>query len=197
MLKIEMVWRYILSHAYEFKKLTFTQQDIAQNLKLSTSTVFQSLKNPRRMGAIAVTGRNFSLIDFEKLLLYWATVRNLQKDVMYETSVKSDVFSIEGSMPPDIVFTAYSGFRMLFNDVPSDYDHVYLYAGDTSEIEKRFPKNKGIINLTVLSSDPFLPSFGSIAPPVQIFADLWNLKEWYAKDFRDALKQKLLEKLGG
>jgi hypothetical protein len=30
-----------------------------------------------------------------------------------------------------------------------------------------------------------------LAPIAQIFVDLWNIREWYAKDYLDALSRRL------
>jgi hypothetical protein len=65
---------------------------------------------------------------------------------------------------------------------------------DTEEIEKirrRFPPQKGISNLFILEADLFLKTFGALTPLPQLFADLWNLKDWYAKDFLEALKRRI------
>ncbi len=77
------------------------------------------------------------------------------------------------------------------------YDKVYVYAdGKTlAEIKKRFPKQKGTPNFFVLKSDSELSRFGGIAPESQIFCDLWNAKDWYAKDFLKGLKEKIIKSL--
>jgi hypothetical protein len=60
------------------------------------------------------------------------------------------------------------------------------------EIKKRFPKLPGGANLFVFKSDAALEKYGSIAPEAQIFSDLWNLKDWYAKDFLNRLKERII-----
>jgi len=45
-------------------------------------------------------------------------------------------------------------------------------------------------NLFILKKDKALDKYPSI-PLSQIFVDLWNLKEWYAKDFLNALENKI------
>jgi len=195
MKKNEIIWRYILSEGLA-KNLKarpqpiFTQKDIAKKFNCSTSTVFNALKIPRKMGAIEVTGRFFRLRDAEKLLLLWATRRSLKKDIIYETSVDLPVRSIESSMPPDIIFGAFSAYRLFYDDAPADYSTVYVYSKHIDEIKKRFPPKKGISNLFVVNPDPFLADFGKATPPVQMYVDLWNLREWYAKDFLRALREK-------
>ena len=195
MTKKEIIWREILYEAIENRCFKFTQKELAEKLSVSLSTVFNALKIPRSSGAIKVTGRNFSLIDAEKLLYLWSTQRNIQKDRIYETRASIGAKEIEGLMPEGIIFSAYSAYRQKYNEAPADYDKVYVYANDLelNEIKKRFPKQKGESNLFVMEKDPGMESFGATASDVQIFCDLWNLKDWYAKDFLNKLKEKLFK----
>lgn len=191
MSKKETIWRHILTEAFEKRRYTFTQKDLAAHFAFSTSTIFNALKAPRGMGAIEVTGRFFRLIDAEKLLLLWATHRNMKKDIIYRTHSDAPARKIEGEIPPDITFGAFSAYRLKYNETPADYSLVYVYAEDADSVKKRFPPQKGYQNIFVLKSDPFLEQYGKITPDVQTFVDLWNITEWYAKDFREALKSKL------
>lgn len=192
MTKKEIIWRYILSEALQKKRNTFMQKDIAEHFNFSTSTVFNALKIPRAIGAVKVTGRNFRICDLEKLLLLWATLRNLKKDIVYSTHSSNSVQEIEGAMPGDIIYGAFSAYRLTYGDAPADYSIVYVYSDNLSEIKKRFPLQKGYQNIFVLKPDPHLKSYGSAAPAPQIFADIWNAPEWYGKDFINALKEKLM-----
>ncbi|MEK7596456.1 MAG: hypothetical protein AAB564_02845 [Patescibacteria group bacterium] len=129
----------------------------------------------------------------EKFLFLWATQRNVQKDIVYQTNFPANTQEIEGMMPEEIIFACYGAYVKKYEEAPADYDKVYVYADETNleEIKKRFPKNKGYSNLIVLKSDSYLKNFGPITPNVQLFADLWNLEDWYAKEFLTALKQKM------
>jgi hypothetical protein len=193
MSKKELIWRHILVEALERKKFEFTQSEIAEKLKVSLSTVFNALKIPRVQGAVKVTGRNFSLVDEEKLLYIWATQRNIGKELVYKTYVKSNPLEIEGMMPANAIFGAYSAYSKKYKDAPADYDKVYAYADSETveEIKKRFSKSKGNYNIFILKSDPELSKFGGTTPDVQTFADLWNLSDWQAKEFLNKLKEKL------
>jgi hypothetical protein len=193
MTKKELIWREILFQAIENKKFEFTQKYLAEKFGFSLSTVFNALKVPRESGAIKVTGRNFSVIDAEKFLYIWATQRNLEKEIIFKTCVPVPVSKIEGRMPAEIIFGGPSAYVLRYKNAPADYAKVYTYAKEAGleEIKKRFPQTKGEANLFVLKSDPLLLQFGNITPAVQIFADLWNMKDWYAKDFLNALKNKL------
>jgi len=194
MFKKELIWRTILQQAIESKQLEFTQKELSERLRVSLSTVFNALKIPRSQGAIKVTGRNFFLTDIEKFLYIWATQRNIEKETVYKTYVRASAKEIEGAQPSGAIFTAYSAFDQKYSEAPADYDKVYVYADKATlaEIKKRFPSKKGDANLFVLKSDDLLKKFGAIAPEAQIFADLWNLKDWYAKDFLRALKEKII-----
>ena len=100
-------------------------------------------------------------------------------------------------MLPAAIYGAYSAFVKKYQEAPADYDKVYVYFTEEKidEIKNRFPPQKGYINLIVLNTDPWLESFGKITPDCQTFADLWNLPEWYAKDFLDSLKDRIIKQL--
>ncbi|MBI2637984.1 winged helix-turn-helix domain-containing protein [Candidatus Peregrinibacteria bacterium] len=194
MTKKETIWRFVLHEALTKRTLTFTQKKIAERFAYSTSTVFNALKIPRKLGAVEVTGRFFRLRDAEKLLLLWATQRNLERDIIYKTHVDLPVKKIESGMPADAIFGAFSAYRFAHGDAPADYSVVYVYAQNTDKIAQRFPlqkAKKATPNLYVLKSDAHLASFGKTTPDVQTFVDLWNMSEWYAKDFLEALKLKI------
>ncbi len=189
--KKEIIWREILFQSIEQKKHQFTQKALAEKFGYSLSTVFNALKIPRASGAIEVRGKYFLVRDQEKFLNIWGTFRNLSKDIIYQTRVDAPVVEIEGLMPADAIYTAYSAYRLKFNDAPADYDKVYIYSNNLEEIKKRFPSQKGNPNLIVLKPDAELFKFGSLFPLPQMYTDLWNMADWYAKDFVNALKNKI------
>lgn len=191
MFKKEIIWREILFQAIEKKKKQFRQKDLAAKFNFSLSTVFHALKIPRSTGAIKVGGRFFTVVDLEKFLVIWATFRNLEKDIIYKTHVDLLPIKIEGEMPDSVIYTAYSAYRLKFKEAPADYDKVCVYTKNLDRIKKRFPLKKGYENLIVLKADKFLKNYNSIPPFAQIYVDLWNLKEWYAHDFLEALKKKI------
>ncbi len=193
MTKKEIIWRDILYQAIEKKEVTFRQKDLAEKFGFSLSTVFNALKIPRGLGAIEVTGRDFRIRDAEKFLYVWATHRKISKEEVYRIHSPKSVREIESEMPAGIVFGAYSAYTKKYKDAPADYDKVYVYAGEKEliEIKKRFPGGRGYENLFVLKKDPLLDKFGSVTPDVQTFVDLWNLSDWYAKEFLNGLKEKL------
>lgn len=192
MTKKEIVWREILFQATTNKITEFTQKGLANKFGFSLSTIFNALKIARQSNAIKVTGRNFTIQDAEKFLYIWATQRNTEKEISYQTRVNKNIREIERLMPPSAIFACYSACAMKYG-ASSDYDKVYVYADDEAlaKIKKRFPPHVGYANLIVLKSDPLLKEFGETNPDVQTFVDLWNMKDWYAKEFLNKLKEKM------
>lgn len=196
MLKIEFIWRELLFRVIEQKDAYFTLTELAQKFKLSTSVVSHALIPLRGLGIIKIGKLKSRTVDVERLLFFWATRRNVQKDVIYKTYSTLPVMEREASMPPRVIPTAYSFCRLYLNEVASDYENIYFYTKDMTEVEPRFPKvEKKVPNIFVLSEDPYLASYRK-PPLAQVFADLWNLPEWYAKDFSEALLLKIKGELG-
>jgi len=190
MKKNELVYREILYQAIERKNRRLSQMYLSKELKMSLSTVNLSLKQLRKMNSVEVKARGFVVKDARKILYYWASERELEKDIVYKTRVEKPVRRIESEMPPGTIFTSFSGYKYTFKDVPADYSEVYVY-GDEKEMRKRFPANNKTPNLFVLSKDSIIDRYGKKATVAQIFVDLWNQKEWYAKDFLKALEARL------
>lgn len=195
MKKIEIIWRELLFEAIEKKHREFTQKELAAKFGFSTSTIFQALKSLRKMGAVRVTGRNFILEDWEKVLYHWASERRFSKDIIFQGCVDLDVGQIEGVVPPDSVFGFYKAALAYLNLAPADYDKVYLYTNNLGSILERYRVIKGQPNLFVIKADEFMPKYGGATTICQTFVDLWNLPDWYAKEYTRALKEKMDELL--
>jgi len=193
MKKIEIIWRELLFQVLAKKNRQFAQKDLAEKFSFSTSTVFQALKVPRKMGAVRVTGRYFILEDPEKLLYHWASVRDFKKEIIFTGHLDLPVLEIEGRMPPEIIFGAFSAARRLLTVPPADYDRVYIYAEKIDSVKQRFKFKKGRENLIVLQADKFLEDYGQLTTLSQTFVDLWNLPDWYAKEYVQSLKEKIDE----
>lgn len=191
MLKTEFVYRELLFQALEKRQRSFTQKELGRGLNVSLSNVNNALRPLRRMNAVKVKPMGFSLVNPKKVLFYWASNRNLGKDVVYSTRVDAPVAEIEKRMAADVVFGAYSGYKFKFKDVPADYSEVYVYASDLNEVRKRFPERKGNANLVVLCKDELLERYGKTGSIAQLFVDLWNLPEWYARDFLKELEARI------
>ncbi|OGD86013.1 hypothetical protein A2696_00340 [Candidatus Curtissbacteria bacterium RIFCSPHIGHO2_01_FULL_41_13] len=196
MKKIEIVWRELLFWSIEKKNRQFTQKELAAKFGFSTSTIFQALKIPRKAGAVRVTGRYFTLEDAEKLLYYWASVRNFEREIILAAHTDLSPFEIEAQMPANVVFGSFTAaYKILGGKVPADYDTVYVYCANLAEIKRRFEIQKGKPNLIVLTPDRFLAPYGQTTTISQTFVDLWNIPVWYAKEYVNSLKEKIDELL--
>jgi hypothetical protein len=193
MKKIEIIWRELLFQTLEKGINRFTQKDLAGKFGFSTSTIFQALKNPRKMGAVIVTGRDFVLQDPEKLLYHWASIRNFSEEIIYKTKVNLPILEIEAQIIPSAVYGCFSSYRLKFNDTPADYDKIYIYSSHKKleELTKRFPAAKSQPNLFILQADKFLSSYGKTTSLAHTFVDLWNLSDWFAKEYVNSLKEKI------
>jgi DNA-binding transcriptional MocR family regulator len=188
MKRIERVYREILHRAIEKKQNFITQKNLSKECITSIGNVYHALKPLESMNAIEKKPRGFKVINPKKILLYWASIRNLQKDIVYQTFLNKPIVEIE-KMMPTCLFTSYSGYKFVFNSTPSDYSEVFIYA-DKEEVERRSPKIENKPNVFVLKTDEHLMKFKQI-PLAQLFVDLWNLSTWYAQDFLKVLEEKI------
>lgn len=191
MRKIEFVYRELLFQAIEKKNHSLTQKGLGEELNVSLSNVNHSLKPLRRMKAVKVNPRNFSIVNPKKILFYWASIRKFQSEIAYTARVESPVQEMEKRMPADVVFTAYTGYKFRFKETPADYSEVYVYCSDLKGLKNRFSLENGNPNLFVLKKDPLMERYGKTACIGQMFVDLWNLPEWYAADFLKALEGRI------
>lgn len=200
MKKKELVYALVLHRFFEQKQAKFTQLELAKQLEISTSTVNNALAPLVKMGAIIVGGMNFRVVDAKKILFYWASARNLRKDVVFSTGVKEGVSFAEKHLPSGVVFTAFTGFKFKFASVPADYGSVYIYADDfaVKQITKRFPQQEAKratshARLFVLKKPEKLELAcdGGVASNALLFVDLWNLRDWQAKEFLSELEKKM------
>ena len=189
MKRLEMVYREILYQAIEKNAPKLTQAELARKLAFSLSTVNKAVQNLAALGAVDVHRRDFHVVDVKKILYYWASIRNLKKDIIYQTRVESPIIELEKTMPNNIVFAGYTAYKYLFKDVPADYSEIYVY-GDQS-LQERFPETIGTPNLFVLKKDELTERYGKKTTIAQTFVDVWNLKEWYAKEFVKAMEERL------
>lgn len=196
---MERVYREMLFQLFENGKSVFTQKNLAKICELSLSTVNHALKPLKKMHAIEIKRRNFVVVNPKKILVYWACIRDLKKDIVYSAFIPKPVEQIESSLPANAVLTAYSAFKLRFKKIPAEYSEVIAY-GDKKDFIERFGKreSKQEPNLIVLELDKHLTKF-SLAPIAQIYVDLWNLEKWYANEFLKAIEGEIngiLAKLG-
>jgi predicted transcriptional regulator len=186
MKRTEEVYMEILFQAMEKKNKSLTQSYLAKTLNVSLSVVNLALQPLRKMNSINVKQRSFDVIDCRKILYCWASVHNLDKDIIYATRAEKSVREIESEMPADAIYAAYSGYKFMFKDVPADYSEVYAYSDSIEEIEKRFPKSSKTPNIFILKKGNIKRMTAAL-----LFVDLWNIREWYAKEFLHAMEARL------
>ena len=194
MKKIETIWHHILTEALKEGRFRYTQQELAVRFHYSLSTIHHALRIPTEMGAIRKAGKFFVLQDFKKLLYYWASVRSLTRDVLYGTAADLPVREIEGLALPGSLYGAYSAATKLLGEPPADYSKVYFYIlpDQLANFQRRFPpRPKNPPNTFALKMLPLLGKYGSTTTLAQTFVDLWNLTDWYARDFTQALEGKI------
>jgi len=195
MLKIEYIWRELLDRVVEKRNPDFTITELAKKYTLSTSVVNHALIPLRNLNIVKINKTSSKVVDWERLLFFWATRRNLKKDIIYSTFANSPVYDREGQMSPEVIPTAFTAFRLYFKKTPADYDHIYFYSDKIGKISKRFPHSKRPSNIFILKPDPYLLKSKKLSL-VQLFVDLWNLPEWYAKDFQEAVLLEIRKRLG-
>ena len=109
------------------QNLNSPKRSLAEKFGFSTSTVNHAFQNPPQYGAIRIESKFFVLTDFRKLLYYWASVRNLEKDIIYKTHYDASVQEIEGLVPFRSHFCLLHAGRIILKDVPLEYAKVYTY----------------------------------------------------------------------
>ncbi len=192
MKKGDRVFREILFRFYGRGERFMSQKALARACELSLGSVNPLIARLERLGAIEKKPLGFRVIDPKKILLYWASTRDLPRDVIYSTRSPLSTTGIEAQMPPGAILTGCSGYRVRFGDAPADYDEVYVYA-DPREVKRKFPAREAYRkNVFVLRSDPHLErlSEGGVVPLAQLYVDLWQLGA-PANRFVDELDRKL------
>ncbi|MBI4398217.1 MAG: hypothetical protein HY586_03740 [Candidatus Omnitrophica bacterium] len=169
---------------------------MANRFHYSLSTVHHALQVPVELGAIRKTSKFFVLQDWRKMLYYWASVRGLSRDILYATFLNVPVGEREGLAIPNSVYAAYTAAKRILKEPPADYDKVYFYVtpGNIPIFKKRFPQplRKNLpANIFALKMPDEMLRYGPDTTIIQTFVDIWNLSDWYAHDFTQALEEKL------
>lgn len=194
MKKIETTWHHLLWSAIEKHQFKHTQEGLAHHFGYSLSTINLAIKRAAAIGAVKMSGKFFVLSDPKKLLFFWATHRNLEKDIVYKTNSDLPISEIEGLIPSQSIIGGFSAAKKTLDEPPSDYSKVFFYVSpETVETAtKRYPPStRGTENVFVLKSYPKQKDYGQITTLPQTFVDLWSLPDWYAKDFLTALEEKI------
>ena len=201
MFKEEAVFREILCEALYTNKAV-EQKRLSQDLRVSIGLVNKTVTKLERMGAVSKYGRSYSVMSYKKVLMLWASLRNLQRDLLYSTRVDMPIREIERSLPDGSILSAYTAFNYLFNEAPADYSEVWTYVPEDMlpEIRERFPSNNLPGNLYILKADTLLLENSkryskriNIVSLPQLYVDLWNIPSWYSKEYITLLEKKIME----
>ncbi len=193
MKKKDFVIREILYRVYEKNEFFMTQKSLAQTCNVSLDTANQVVKKLSQFRAIEKKPLAFRVVNPQKILLYWASTRNLAADVVYSTYSPNPIEEIEEDMPNDAIFTAYSGYRKKFGEPAIAYDEVFVYA-DPDDVKRKFAeKTVPGKNIVVLKKDPDIKrvSNNGVVPVALLYADLWQLGTSLAERLIIELNQKL------
>lgn len=180
-MKKERVYRE-LTRLAEHERTT-TQRELASACKVSLNLVNSVIRELRRVGALAVYPMGLNILDPAKIVYTWGSQRDLERDISLRYAIGLPVHEIEKNMPGDVVFTAFSGWRLKVGQAPFDYNRVYVYAQPSSEhIVKRLlstlPRTRGDANTFVMVVDDphlFASSKHQIAPVGQLFVDIYAM----------------------
>lgn len=180
-----------------------TQRAISAELPVSIGLINKVIRDLASLHIVEIGIRSFRLVDAERLLVFFATQRELSTDILESYYIPTkNIRDIEAECPDDIHYTAYSGYRMLFDTPPIEYSKVYIYAEDDSEVFERFQdhsprrskrKTRSIEpNLIVLKKNPLIQAEKRrVAPLSFIYADIWNSGDWYYIDFIKEIEKRV------
>lgn len=196
MKKIETLWHHILYEALEHKQFKFTQQELALRFSYSLSTVHHALAVPTRIGAIRKESKFFVLAHYMKLLLYWASVRNLSNNIRYSTYYEGPILKAQGELPAGGIYGGYTAAKHILGIAPADYDKIYYYYENPEDFKRRFPPNHrrpdNIFVLGLPNIKEYIENYpGGITSLPNTFVDIWNMSDWFAADFIKALEEKI------
>ena len=181
MLKKERVYRELVWLAE--RKTSITQRELARACGVSLNLVNSVVRELRRIGAVAVRPHGLAILHPAKILYAWASQRHLEGDLSLRCAINLPVHEIEGNMPGEAVFTAFSGWRLRAGQAPFDYRTVYVYVRPqalpiVNRLLSTLPRARGEANVFVMAvEDPhlFSRSERQLAPVGQIFVDIYAL----------------------
>jgi hypothetical protein len=190
--KNERILREILYRVYELGENFATQTEIADSCGVSLDLVNQVVTRLSEFGGVQIQTKGVYIINPKKILFYWATRRNLRRDIVYSTRCHDPPQKIESRLSADFIFTCYSGYRLKFGTSPS-YDEVYAY-GKPEAARALFPESPGKRpNLFIIKEDEHLRkrSRGRSVTLAQMYVDLWQLGTPAADEILAAMEKKL------
>ena len=177
MKKLNWILREILYRVYEQNEYFMSQKSLTKSCGVSMETVNRLVSRLYMFRSIEKKPLGFRVVSPMKVLAYWSCTRNITKDIVYSTYAPESVTTLEKDLYAGSILTAFTGYRLKFNETPEPYEEVYVY-GDPKDISRKFKESDtGEKNLFVLRTDPHLKKVSKDnAPPLaQIYADLWQV----------------------
>ncbi len=187
--KTEQVWRHLLVGAYERDRRQWPSvTSLAGDLDLAISTTHRALEHPGEIGALDVSrSGGVVLRDPGKLLILWAGMRRLRRDIIDRFHVPAAAATVETTTPSDT--TILGGFGAVVaqqggNHV-ADYTTVLFYGHPSLDLprcpEPLWPWEA--TEVLVAEPDPRLADYGPVTPISQAWVDLFSLGGWQADRF--------------
>ena len=189
MRKVNWILREILYRVFELGESFMSQRSLAETCGCSLDAVNRLVNKLEAIGAVQKRPFGFKVSQPKKVLLYWAATRNLRFDLVYSTYSPEPVEEIERMLPPGTVFTAFSGCRRKFPDLPP-YEVVHAYS-DPEKVRAIFPEKEAEPNLYIFRPDPHLLKRSDGCPLAQLYVDLWQLGDPLADRYLARLEQVL------
>lgn len=196
MQKTNLILREILHQVLEKKNDFMSQKSVSEKCETSTETVNRTVTKLNNFNAVEKKPQGFRVTKPQKILQYWAAVRNLHDDIVWSTKSAYSMKEIERELPRKSILTAYSGYRKKYEEKPFPYKKVYAY-GDPQKVKKRFSKSKTAGgNLILLEKDKHLEKVSryQIPPLSQIFVDLWQIGTNTAERYQEKIEKELTPK---
>lgn len=193
MFKKEWIYRELACRQLEERGAKATELGLSRKFGISLSTVHHAVFPLKGNGIVAPLARGFRVVSLPRLLAFWGSERKLKREILWEGSAKN-VSEAERLAPADAVWGGFSAYRKKYGEAPADYSVLMLYVEEGREWDaKGRMEGKGNVKLLVLKKDEFMDerATGGLCADPQIYADLWNVKEWYAADFRRALERRM------
>ncbi len=181
MMKKERIYRELLWLA-ERDRWT-TQRTLAKTCGVSLNLVNSVTRELKRVGALEAYPMRLHITDPAKILYAWASQRNLEQDITSRYAIGLPVHEIEKNMSGDVVFTAFSGWRLRAKGAPFDYNKVYAYVSPAAQtLVKRLlellPRTRGDANTFVMAVDDphlFMRAEHQVASVAQLFVDIYAM----------------------
>jgi len=194
MFKKEWIYRELACLHLKERGAAFTELSLSRKFGISLCTVHHALVPLKEMGIVTPLSRGWRVVAFGKLLAFWASTRRLGREIIWEGNAPS-VREAERLAPSGTVWGGFTAYKLRYKETPADYSVLVLYADEKQlgEIKERLERGKGGARILVLKKDQFIldESQDGLCTDPQIYADLWNMKEWYAADFRRALEKQM------